>query len=126
MKSAKHNSAIVCRAAAVLLVCLFSWLSATAQSHQKLEIRTLSSRPDMVSGGDALVEVKTPVGVTVSQLTLTLNGKDVTGQLKEEGAGNFRGLIAGMTVGKNTLRAAIKSGAAGERGETSPRAPPQP
>src|SRR5262245_59880071 len=114
MKSAKYNFGIVCRVAAVVLVVLSSWLSAHAQSHQKLEIRTLSSHPDLVSGGDALVEVKTPAGVTVSQLTLTLNGKDVTSQLKEESSGSFRALIGGMTVGKNTLRAVIKSGAAGK------------
>jgi hypothetical protein len=114
MKSAKYNFGIVCRVVGVVLLCLSSWLSAHAQSHQKLEIHTLSSRPDLISGGDALVEVKTPAGLTVSQLTLTLNGKDVTGQLKEESTGSFRGLISGMTVGKNTLRAVVKSAAAGK------------
>src|SRR5689334_21789385 len=114
MKSAKYKSGIAGCSAAVVFACLFSLVSALAQSHQKLEIRTLSSRPDLVSGGDALVEVKTPAGVTVSQLTLTLNGKDVTSQLREDNAGSFRGLIGGMAVGKNTLRAVIKSGASGK------------
>jgi len=36
-------------------------------------ITTLSSRPDMVSGGDALVEIKGPRG----KLSITLNGADV-------------------------------------------------
>src|SRR6185312_217155 len=111
MKSAKYKSSIARRSVTIVLACLFSLVSAHAQSHQKLEIRTLSSRPDLVSGGDALVEVKTSAGVTVSQLALTLNGKDVTSQLREEAAGSYRGLIGGMTVGKNTLRVVIKPGA---------------
>ena len=81
-----------------------------AQSGGKLEIKTLSSRPDLVSGGDALIEVKVPAGTQVSQITLTLNGKDVTNQLKSEPtSGSFRGLINGLTVGENSLRAMLKS-----------------
>ena len=76
----------------------------------RLEIRTLSSRPDLVSGGDALVEVRAPAGAQLNQLTLTLNGKDVTSRLKLDAAsGGFRGLIGGMAVGENTLVAKLKS-----------------
>jgi hypothetical protein len=99
-------------AIAFVVVSILSTLSADmfSQSATRLEIRTLSSRPDMVSGGDALVEVKTPAGAQLSQLTLTLNGKDVTSRLKLDAAsGGFRGLIGGMVVGENTLIAKIKS-----------------
>ena len=65
----------------------FSCNNAFAQPATKLEIRTLASRPELVSGGDALIEVKTPAGVSLSQITLTLNGKDVTDQLKQRQAG---------------------------------------
>lgn len=81
-----------------------------AQTAARLEVRTLSSRPDLVSGGDALIEVKAPAGVQLSQITLTLNGKDVADQLKPDSdGGSFRGVITGMTIGDNTLRATIKS-----------------
>jgi hypothetical protein len=81
-----------------------------SQSPARLEIKTLSSRPDLASGGDALVEVKAPAGVQLSQLTLTLNGKDVTNQLRlDEATSNFRGVISGMIVGENTLLAKMKS-----------------
>jgi len=74
-----------------------------------VEIRTLSSRPDMVSGGNALVQVKAPAGTILSQLTLTLNGRDVTQQLTAGGeSGAFLGLIGGMTIGENTLSASVK------------------
>src|SRR5262245_44671614 len=82
---------------------------ALSQSAQRLEIKTLSSRPDLVSGGDARVEVKAPAGAQLSQLTLTLNGKDVTSRLTLERGGGFRGLISEMVVGENTLVARLKS-----------------
>src|SRR5262245_6402573 len=84
--------------------------AALSQPATRLESRTLSSRPDMVSGGDALVEVKAPAGARLNDLTLTLNGKDVTSRLKLDAAsGGFRGLIGGMAVGENTLIAKVKS-----------------
>ena len=105
---------------AIALLCVlgcFSSSNAFAQSAAKLEIRTLSSRPDLVSGGDALIEVWTlgVPGVSLSQLTLTLNGKDVTDQLAASGSFErahggsfyFRGVISGMSVGDNTLRATL-------------------
>lgn len=72
-----------------------------SQSSARLEIKTLSSRADLASGGDALVEVKAPAGAKV---TLMLNGKDVTAELKPE-AGSLRGLVSGLNVGENTLLA---------------------
>jgi hypothetical protein len=74
----------------------------TAAKAAGLSIRTLSSRPDMVSGGDALVEV---LGATKG-VTLTLNGRDVSGDLKLDPATHsLRGLVGGLTLGKNTLAA---------------------
>jgi hypothetical protein len=72
-----------------------------SQAAAKLEIKTLSSRADLVSGGDALVEIKAPAGAKV---TLTLNGKDVTAQLKPDGT-SLRGLVSGFNVGENMLAA---------------------
>jgi len=107
------------RTAALVIVWVIGCCShaAFAQSTTKLEIKTLSSRPDLVSGGDALVEVKAPDGVSLSQITLTLNGKDVTDQLKSAGDPRvLRGLIGGMKAGDNTLLAVIKpSGGSSEK-----------
>jgi len=105
----------VCRrtaAIAFVVVSILAGLSSNgfSQSAARLEIKTLSSRPDLVSGGDALIEVKAPAGAQLNQLTLTLNGKDVTNQLRLDAAsGGFRGLISGMIIGENTLLAKIKS-----------------
>jgi hypothetical protein len=64
-----------------------------------IAITVLSSRPDMISGGDALVEVKGPAGTK-----LMLNGSDVTSVLKPVGK-SLQGVVRGMTVGANTLTA---------------------
>ncbi len=81
-----------------------------SQSAARLEIKTLSSRPDLVSGGDALIEINAPAGAQLNQITLTLNSKEVTNRLKlDRESGRFRGLITGMIVGENTLVANLKS-----------------
>ena len=86
-----------------------SW-EAFSQSRTPLEIRTLSSRADLVSGGDTLIEVKAPPGTALAQLALTLNGNDVTARLDGDAAtGTYRGLIEGLSAGSNTLQAQLKS-----------------
>src|SRR5262245_6992144 len=110
------NVLLTNRRAAVMTIAVISLLTSLAskdglsQQASRLEIRTLSSRPDLVSGGDALIEVKAPAGAQLNDLRLTLNDNDVTKQLRpERGSGGFRGLISGMVVGENTLIAKIKS-----------------
>ena len=44
----------------------------------RMEVRTLSTRADLVSGGDVLVEL-IPEGGNASGLKVTLNGNDITG-----------------------------------------------
>src|SRR5687768_14411281 len=39
-----------------------------------VEITTVSSRPDMVTGGDALVRFVVPAGTPANQIRVTLNG----------------------------------------------------
>lgn len=69
-----------------------------------LTITTLSSRPDLASGGDALIEVKATAGTSLTQVSLTLNGKDVSSQISRNAAtGTYRGVVSGMIVGQNRL-----------------------
>jgi len=116
MRFAGNTESQVRRISEILFTCVllcFAKNMALAQSAVKLEIKTLSSRPDLVSGGDALVEVRAPAGISLNQLTLTLNGKDVTTQLKQappadSATSSFRGLIGGMVAGNNILLATIR------------------
>ena len=63
------------------------------------QVRVLSGRPDLITGGDALVRVEPSDGAS---LKVTLNGTDVTAALKPERSG-LVGLITGLTNGSNTL-----------------------
>ena len=69
-----------------------------------LDIQVLSSRPELVSGGDALLHVKVPSGIDLSRVTILRNGTDVTSQLVEDpGGGGLIGLVSGLTEGANTV-----------------------
>src|SRR6476661_6559467 len=68
------------------------------------EIRTLSNRADLISDGDALVEVTVPKTVPMKKVTLTLNGADVGGSfVADENARTLRGVVTGLVPGANTL-----------------------
>src|SRR2546430_9934943 len=66
------------------------------------EIVTLSNRADLISGGDALVEVRVPKGVALNKVRLSLNGHDVTGAFTANAAARtLRGLVTGLGEGRN-------------------------
>ena len=68
------------------------------------EIRTLSNRADLISDGDALIEVKAPKTVPMDKVTLALNGADVTASFVADAATRtFRGVLTGLAVGANTF-----------------------
>ncbi|HTE41084.1 MAG TPA: DUF6351 family protein [Steroidobacteraceae bacterium] len=90
-------------ASALAMLCLS--LSASAA----VKINVLSSRADLVSGGDALVEVVVPAGTKANELKLDLNGATVASQVQlDSQSGNFRGLITGLRNGENSLSAAVQ------------------
>ena len=71
-----------------------------------LQLRILSSRPDMVTGGDALVRVELPAGMAARDVKLTLNGTDVTAKVNPDATGrSLTGLVSGFALGTNTLAA---------------------
>jgi hypothetical protein len=73
------------------------------------EISILSSSPDMVSGGDALVRVDTPRIIPLWLMRVELNGDDVTAALapdRQEHA--LVGLVDGFVLGENMLEAKLK------------------
>jgi Tannase-like family of unknown function (DUF6351) len=68
-------------------------------------IKVLSNRADLISGGDALIEVDPPTGTDTAVLHLSLNGKDVTQQFTVGANGKFMGLVSGLVNGNNVLSA---------------------
>jgi hypothetical protein len=82
---------------------------ATEAAPAPLTIATLSSRADMVSGGDALIEVRAgstmPAGVTVK-----VNDRDVTAAFQANAERqSWVGLIEGMANGRNSVTAKVGS-----------------
>ncbi len=97
---------------AVAILAGLAGLTASNPSAQSggLEIRTLSSRADLVSGGDTLVEIKAPAGAAAGDVLLTLNGKDASSVLRrEKDSGAFRVLVTGLQLGENTIKVSLRS-----------------
>ena len=92
----------------LLSVCLLTTLVATEGETTPLnfEIVTLSNRADLISGGNALVEVRVPKNVPLKKVTLWLNGHEVTAAFQtNEVAGTMRGLLTGLVIGENEFLA---------------------
>jgi hypothetical protein len=91
-----------------LAVAIAAMLAAAALTHadpdRDFEIRTLSSRPNTVSGGDAVIEVRLPRFLSAGDVIVRLNGQDVSGQFTPDAAGQkLTGLVTGLELGKNRL-----------------------
>ena len=95
-------------AGAFLIACgQSSPVSGGGSSSSRL-IRVLSNRADLISGGDALIEVVLS-GHAPSEARVSLNGTDVTRRFSLDPQSRFVGLIAGMSVGTNTITASTNS-----------------
>jgi cysteine-rich repeat protein len=96
-------------AAGLVLVSLYAAgaiAPATAYADE-LAINVLSNRADLISGGDALIEVVVPPDVAIPDVHVLLNGSDVTSAFGLDAGGRFVGLVDGMVVGDNDLEAYV-------------------
>ena len=82
----------------------------TTSPSAALQILTLSNRADLISGGDALVEVIIPDGVDADDLAVTVDRRDVTAAFAVRGDGRFLGLIDGLRLGVNRVRVTLPGG----------------
>lgn len=93
-----------------LLAVVATVVSAGA-AQAAVELRTVSARSDMVSGGDVLMELTVPAhlvvsGSAASSVQVLLNGADVTSVFKVSiKPGVLQGLVTGLNVGRNTFSA---------------------
>jgi hypothetical protein len=102
---------------AAVLAGLLCGVSAGAAAHEgrhhgdnDFAIEVLSSRPYMVSGGDALVRVTVKKKqVRLPDVRVELNGRNVTGAFAaDQGARTLTGLVTGMRLGPNQLEVDAK------------------
>src|SRR6266852_7896937 len=88
-------------------------LSACHGTSDSLVIKTLSNRADLVSGGDALMEIVLPQGASASGLKVDVGGRDVIDAFAQRANGRVLGVITGLSNGNNvvTARPTSKNGA---------------
>ena len=103
-------------AVAIALVLLSAFMLAaaatTSAANTTLQIVVLSNRADLVSGGDALVEVVLPAKTNPDKVKVDVDGQDVTSAFALRADGRFYGLVTGLRVGQNKVTARGPSGAA--------------
>ena len=74
-------------------------------------IVTLSTRPDMVSGGDVLVQIAPPPGVSADTVTVHVDERDLTDQFRAGDDGALVGLITELGPGTSQLSVTTDGGA---------------
>lgn len=96
-----------------LRACALPVLGAVAMlggcTGEPLDIKVLSSHADLVSGGDALIEVAALDGASEGDLSVSVNGKsaEVRWAKTEDGAA-FRALISGLDEGANKVAVSLR------------------
>ena len=67
-------------------------------------VETLSSKPELVSGGSALLRVRATSGTSLASAQVRANGRDVTSAFKAEpGTSNLLGVVTGLANGSTTV-----------------------
>ncbi len=84
--------------------------SAPVSAAHLVRIVVLSTRPDLVSGDEALVQVILPPGTSASRARLDVDGRDVTSAFAMRPNGKFEGLVTGLADGPNVLTARLNDG----------------
>src|SRR5438094_772887 len=94
--------------AAIALLSVAS-LAHAQTSKNGFEIKTISTRADLISGGDVLVQVTVPATLSADKLAVTVNGRDVSADFKLAPRRNtFVGLVKDLPAGRSELEAGAK------------------
>src|SRR6202020_1531355 len=80
-----------------------------AKRHRGVSITVVSSRADLVSGGSPLVAISP--SSDAHRFKVTVRGRNVTKQFAIRSGKRFEGLVKGLKLGNNVLRATLPNGA---------------
>ena len=87
-------------------------VTGAAQAAGGIEVTVLSGRPDMVSGGDALLRIDVPADVAPSDVRVAVNGVDATGAFRAAAeARRLTGLVDGLPLGASEVSVTVAGGA---------------
>ena len=88
---------------AVIGACVWTAsLAAQQPTPSGLHLTALSARPDLVTGGDVLVQVD---GARPGRVMIRLNGANVTAAFRMTPTRTLVGLVTGLRAGANTIEA---------------------
>lgn len=82
-------------------------------------IKVTSNRADLISGGDALIEIVVSPGIDASKLKVEAAGKDVTSAFAVREDGRYMGLVSGLGMGSNVVSASLPDGSVSKLGVTN-------
>src|SRR4051794_21050774 len=88
------------RSAAVILLGLFCAVTESLAVGPP-EILVLSNRADLISGGDALVQINLPTGLPTNGFKAFLNGTLVNSMFAMRPNGRVQGMVSGLVNGQN-------------------------
>ena len=97
-------------ASLVLSACGGSDDNANVPPTSGMTITTLSNRADLVSGGSALVEIKTPGFVVPATLKVDRDGTDITALFSQQASGRILGVVTGLKNGADVISAKATDG----------------
>ena len=105
MRNLRLTTLLVAAALLVPIAPSASSSAVGAAGKRPLAILVLSNRADLISGGDALVRVRLPKHVDPDQVTVLVDGREVTERFQVRRNGKFEGLVTGLAIGRNVVRA---------------------
>ena len=107
MKTTIHCRLLYAIAAVIVAGGLAGCGSDGPGSSGTVQIKTLSNRADLVSGGDAYVEVVLPDLGRIGEFRIDVDGRDVTSAFALRSDGRIKGVITGLANGNNVVTAAV-------------------
>ncbi|HZP85278.1 MAG TPA: DUF6351 family protein [Burkholderiales bacterium] len=99
--------------ALVFSTCMALFYGSVYADDVEPEIKVLSNRADLISGGDALVEIVWGGAAHSNVTRIELNGVDVKSAFATRPNGRFMGLVTGLKEGDNLLT--VRVGGAGRQ-----------
>lgn len=87
-------------------------LPVVSRAQDDVSIRVLSNRADLISGGDALVQIVLADWIDPGDVTVDVDGTDVTASFAVRDDGRFLGRVEGLALGVNNLNARVGGGGA--------------
>jgi Tannase-like family of unknown function (DUF6351) len=84
--------------------------SAAGAGQATTRIEVLSGRPDLISGGEALVAVDLPAGANPAGVRMSVSGRDVTNEFAVRPNGRYEGLVTGLPDSPSVLMARLADG----------------